>query len=131
MISFSYVILYVNDLQKMISFYEKAFGFKIRLICDENVYAELETKGTTLAFATHKQARSNLPYDYDKISLKNPPQSFEIAFSTKDLEKTLKKAIEAGAIKVTDPIGKPWGQTICYIRDPEGFLIEIIQEKSK
>ncbi len=130
MTSFSYVILYVNDLPKVIAFYEKAFGFKTRFIAEENIYAELETKDTTLAFATHKQARSNLPYDYDKISLKKPPQSFEIAFSVEDIEKTLKEAINAGAIKVSDPVKKPWGQTICYVRDPEGFLIELVQKDS-
>ena len=70
-------------------------------------------------------------YDYDKISPEKPPQSFEIAFTTTDMEKTLNKAIKAGATKVTDPIEKPWGQIICYIRDPEGFLIEIVKEPSK
>ena len=59
------------------------------------------------------------------------PQSFEIAFTTTDIEKTMNKAIQAGATKVTDPIEKPWGQKICYIRDPEGFLIEIINETDK
>ncbi len=39
-----------------------------------------------------------------------------------DMEKTLNKAIKAGATKATDPIKKTWGQTICYIRDPEVFF---------
>ncbi len=128
---FSYVILYVEDLEKIISFYEKAFDLELRFISEEKVYAELKTENTTLAFATHAQARSNLPYDYDKISPDKPPQGFEIAFTTTDMEKTLNKAIKAGATKVTDSIEKPWGQTICYVRDPEGFLIEIIKEGDK
>ena len=70
MVLFSYVILYVENVQKMIDFYKKAFDLELKFICEEKVYAELKTKNTTLAFALHSQARSNLPYDYDKTSPK-------------------------------------------------------------
>lgn len=53
MVLFSYVILYVENVQKMIDFYEKAFDLELKFICEEKVYAELKTKNTTLAFALH------------------------------------------------------------------------------
>ena len=35
------------------------------------------------------------------------------------------KALSAGATKVTAPAKKPWGQTVGYVRDNNGFLVEL------
>ena len=48
MIKFAYAILYVKDVAKSISFYEKAFGFKRKFIAPGNEYGELSTGDTTL-----------------------------------------------------------------------------------
>jgi lactoylglutathione lyase len=34
-------------------------------------------------------------------------------------------ALAAGAIVVSPPRTKPWGQTVAYVRDLEGMLVEI------
>ena len=34
-------------------------------------------------------------------------------------------AIEAGATLAAEPRNKPWGQTVAYVRAPEGTLIEL------
>lgn len=34
-------------------------------------------------------------------------------------------AVNAGAISVVEPKVKPWGQTVAYVRDIDGILIEI------
>jgi catechol 2,3-dioxygenase-like lactoylglutathione lyase family enzyme len=46
---FGYTIIYVSDVQVSLTFFEKAFGFKIRFV-HESGYGELETGETTLAF---------------------------------------------------------------------------------
>jgi lactoylglutathione lyase len=33
--------------------------------------------------------------------------------------------MQAGAIIAEEPKQKPWGQTVAYLRDIDGFLIEI------
>jgi uncharacterized glyoxalase superfamily protein PhnB len=38
------------------------------------------------------------------------------------------KALKAGATLVAPLADKPWGQTIGYVRDPNGILIEISSE---
>ena len=38
---------------------------------------------------------------------------------------SLNNAIAAGATLVEKPKTKPWGQTVAYVRDPDGFLVEI------
>ena len=35
------------------------------------------------------------------------------------------QAIDAGATAVSIPSEKPWGQRVAYVRDLDGFLIEI------
>jgi lactoylglutathione lyase len=52
MVQFGYTILYVEDVEKSIVFYEKAFGFERKFITTENDYGELNTGQTTIAFAS-------------------------------------------------------------------------------
>jgi lactoylglutathione lyase len=42
-----------------------------------------------------------------------------------DVAATAKSAVAAGARLYVDPIDKPWGQTVAYVIDPNGALIEI------
>jgi len=49
----------------------------------------------------------------------------EIAFATAHVQKTFDAAVKAGAKEVKAPEKKPWGQTVGYVRDLNGFLVEI------
>ena len=42
-----------------------------------------------------------------------------------DIEADFKKAIDSGAIEFEPLIEKPWGQKVGYLRDNNGFLIEV------
>jgi lactoylglutathione lyase len=125
MISFAYTIVYVTDVEKTISFYEKAFGFKRKFIAPENEYGELDTGATTLSFASLSLAKKNLPDGFIESSIINKPFGMEIAFATKDVKEVYNAAIKAGAIAVAPAQTKPWGQTVAYVRDIDGVLIEI------
>jgi uncharacterized glyoxalase superfamily protein PhnB len=127
MITYSYTILYVANVEETIDFYIKAFGFTQKLITPEKDYAELETGGTTLAFADYSVAEYN-GIDIVKSDISTTPQAFEITFVTDDIDSTFKQAIEAGAIVVTEPAQKPWGQIVGYVRDINGFLVELCTE---
>ncbi len=37
-------------------------------------------------------------------------------------------AANAGVTKTAGPKVKPWGQTVAYVRDPDGVLVEIAGE---
>ena len=125
MINFAYTILYVTDVEKTLAFYEKAFGFKRKFIAPGNEYGELDTGNTTLSFAATSLAEKNLPDGFIKSSPGTKPFGAEIAFTTKDVDKTFAQAVKAGAKEVKKAETKPWGQVVSYVRDPEGFLIEI------
>lgn len=125
MIKFSYTILYVQDVTKTVEFYENAFGFKRKFVTPENDYGELLVGETTLSFASTLLAKSNLKNGFTKSSLANKPFGIEIGFTTDNVEKTVATAINAGATIVENPTTKPWGQVVAYLRDIDGFLIEI------
>jgi lactoylglutathione lyase len=121
MVKLGYAILYVSDVTKSITFYEKAFGFERKFITPENDYGELETGQTTMAFASTKLASSNLK----ESSLNQKPFATELGLVTDQVDETVKQAVQNGATILEEPKQKPWGQTVAYIRDLDGFLLEI------
>lgn len=125
MIKFAYTILYVQDVTKAVEFYEKAIGFERKFITPENDYGELMAGETTLSFASTVLAKANLSKGFIESTLQHQPFGFEIGFTTIDVAATVQKAISAGASMAEIPKEKPWGQTVAYIRDLDGFLIEI------
>jgi uncharacterized glyoxalase superfamily protein PhnB len=125
MIKFSYTILYVQNVTKSISFYEKAFGFKRKFIAPNNEYGELDTGNTTLSFAAVALAKTNLTAGFLESKPGGKPFGMEIGFTTTEVEKLYEDAIKAGAIEVEKAKTKPWGQIVAYVKDPDGFLIEI------
>ncbi|MRG44102.1 VOC family protein [Chitinophaga sp. SYP-B3965] len=125
MIRFAYTILYVRDVTASITFYEKAFGFSRKFITPDNTYGELLTGETTLSFAAITLAVTNLKDGFIESSNANKPFAQEIGFTTDNVEEVYKKAIKAGAIPEAPAKFKPQGQTVAYVRDIDGFLIEI------
>ena len=125
MIKFAYTILYVQNVQKTASFYEQAFDLKIKFITPENDFAELVTGETTLSFASIELGNQNLEQGFIQSKLDSKPFGIEIAFTTDDVEATVQRAILAGASLLQKAKVKPWGQTVAYIRDLDGFLIEV------
>jgi uncharacterized glyoxalase superfamily protein PhnB len=125
MIKFAYTILYVQDVLKSIEFYENAFGFIRKFVTPENDYGELLVGETTLSFVSITLAKSNLKNGFTESNLADKPFGIEIGFTTEKVEETVAAAINAGATVVENPKAKPWGQIVAYVRDIDGFLIEI------
>ena len=125
MIKFAYTILYVSDVKRTAEFYSKTFGFEVRFIAPGDEYAELNSGSTTLSFAAHSLANSGLKDGFQMADLKAKPFAMEVGFTTVDVPALVEKALAAGATLVEAPKEKPWGQMVAYVRDLEGFLIEI------
>ncbi|RZK42430.1 MAG: VOC family protein [Pedobacter sp.] len=125
MIKFAYTILYVQDVTKTVNFYEKAFDLKRKFVTPDNDYGELMVGDTTLSFASTRLANENLKDGFIESKLTNKPFAIEIGFTTENIEETISSAIQAGAVLVEAAKTKPWGQTVAYVRDLDGFLIEI------
>ena len=124
-IKYAYTILYVQDVAKTIEFYKNVFEFEQKMLTPENDYGEIKSGETTLAFANIELGNSNLKDGFIQSSLKEKPFGFELAFTTSDVNKLMQVAISNGATILSDAVVKPWGQTVGYVRDINGFVIEI------
>jgi len=125
MIKFAYTILYVENVLKSMEFYQRAFGFSEKMQAPDNSYGEVMSGETTLSFAQLSLAKSNLKDGFIESDLSKQPFGIEIGFTTDDVEGTLIQAVSAGAVLVEEPKIKPWGQVVAYLRDLDGFLIEV------
>lgn len=119
-----YTIIYVADVPNTVAFYESAFGLTRRFVHDSNLYAEMETGNTVLAFAGNEAAEMNgvaiLPNNPA-----GPAAGWEICFVTDDVDAAFARAVSHGCQPVVRPSEKPWGQTVSYVRDLDGCLVEI------
>ena len=125
--TFRYATLYVTDLKKTLSFYEAAFGLTPAFVHEGGQYAELATGATKLAFAEHGLASGIVGAPYARGSLEGPPAPFEIGLGVDDLGAAFGRAVEAGAAVVRPPAAMPWGQSIAYVREPDGALIVLVE----
>ncbi|MBX2880138.1 MAG: VOC family protein [Granulosicoccus sp.] len=119
-----YTIIYVADVPNTVSFYESAFGLKRRFIHESNLYAEMDTGGTTLSFAGNEAAEMSglaiVPNEPEKT-----PAAWEICFTTDDVETAYNRAVDKGCAPLSQPTEKPWGQTVSFVRDLNGCIVEI------
>ncbi|PXW96916.1 putative glyoxalase superfamily protein PhnB [Sphaerotilus hippei] len=122
---FAYTIVYVADVATTLDFFERAFGLRRRFLHDGGGYGELDTGSTTLSFARHDVARDSLGQDYCAADRSTLPLGIEIGLTCADVPAAYDRALAAGATGLKAPTVKPWGQTVAYVRGPEGTLVEL------
>lgn len=120
-----WVIHYVPDVAATLAFYEKAFGLKRGMLTPDAEFGTLVTGETTLAFCNEDFARHGGSIAFAPVRADKPAPAFEIALVTDDVEMAYAHAIASGAVPVEPPTRKPWGQVVSYMRDCNGFLVEI------
>ncbi len=120
-----YTIVYVSDVAGSLDFFERAFGLKRRFLHESGSYGEVETGHTALAFADHATARGNLGHDYVAAGSSKQPLGMELGLVTSNVAAACEQAVSAGATLLSPPVTKPWGQTVAYVRCPDGTLVEL------
>lgn len=117
---FRYSVLYVKDVKSTLDFYVAAFGMTQKMLHEGGDYGELDTGDTILSFCSME-----LMADKNPAAANPKAPCFEIAFETDDVSAGLNVALKAGATLVQDATKMPWGQTVGYVTDLNGFLVEI------
>jgi|SRR5690606_16571363 len=120
-----YTIVYVPDVSASLTFFEEAFGIQRKFLHESGTYGELATGETTLAFAAHELGDLNFSGGHVHADKSSLPLGFELALVTSDVPSAHAKAISCGAVELAAPADKPWGQTVSYIRCPNGVLVEL------
>lgn len=119
-----YIILIVDDLDRTLDFYTHVLG--LRLGHRSGEFAQLNTGVTRLGFYTRKAMTRAVG-----ISLTKPTPDaagFEIGFKVADVDAAYEELIGKGVAPATPPTSRPWGQRTAYVRDPDGHLIELVQD---
>lgn len=126
-ITLGYTIYYVEDVAATLRYFTEAFALNQKLLTPDKQYGELDTGTTTLAFAATDFVDKFLGAGggFTPIDPESPPAGVSITLLTDDVPGTLDTALGAGGVPYMEPVVKPWGQTVAYMRDPNGILIEL------
>ncbi|MCY7566962.1 VOC family protein [Bacillus safensis] len=116
-----YTILYVNDVEASIHFYQHVLGFPIKLRVES--YVEFDTGDVTLSINSRQDVKEALGLPVPEAN--QVSHTFEIGFVVDDVEQTIASMKEKGVSIIKEPAKKPWGQTVAYVSDPDGHFIEI------
>ncbi len=111
----------VLDLDKSLSFYEKALGLKekSRIVPEDNSFIIVYLTDPTDSF------QLELTYLRDRTEAYNlGDNEFHLAFSTPDFEKAHALHKEMGVICYENP-----AMGIYFISDPDGYWLEVLPEK--
>lgn len=116
-----YVILYVRDLERSISYYRDVIGLPFKF--SESGYAEFATEGTK--FALFERAR--LPQLIGRDATEGEA-TMEVAFLVEDVDREADRLRDAGVTVLSGPVDRPWGQRTFHLLDPDGHVVELAQE---
>lgn len=120
-----YTIVYVPDVAASLDFCERAFGLRRKFLHESGTYGELDTGATTLAFADHALGEHNFAGGHIAAHDSPRPLGFEIALVTPGVAAAHARALGQGAREMAAPTTRPWGQTVSYVRCPDGLLVEL------
>ena len=128
LLKLGYVIHFVPDVAKTVAFYEEAFGLTRMFIHESGQFAQMDTGTTCLCFCAEATAGDGV--SFEPVRPERTPPGIEIGLVTNEVTAAFERAVAAGATPVIVPVEKPWGQTVSYVRDLNGFLVEICSPMS-
>src|SRR5204862_8083772 len=116
----SYVIVYVEDLDRSIDFYRDRVGLELKFV--DAGYAEFATGATR--FALYERRRADWLLD----SPAQPGPAAEIVFVVDDVDAEARRLADDGVQLLSGPADRPWGHRTVHVADPDGFVVELAQE---
>jgi len=119
-----YVVLVVADLDRALAFYVDVIG--LPLGHRSGPYAQLATGTTRLSLYERAAMAETLGRRLDAPAPDAP--GFELGFLVDDCDRAFQELVEAGAEPATPPADRAWGQRTAYVRDPDGYLLELAED---
>ncbi|XP_042471757.1 uncharacterized protein Mb0911c-like [Zingiber officinale] len=123
-----YIIVYVVDVAKSVDFYSAAFGYTVRRLDCSHRWGELESGPTTIAFTPLHQRETEgrtgavRTAEEEKGGARGP---VEVCFDYADVDAAYERAVEKGAVPVSAPEVKEWGQKVGYVKDIDGNVVRL------
>src|SRR5271167_2333274 len=117
--------LTVADIERSARYYEKVFGARILSLGDGNAPAYLQLANIWMILNLGGGPTPDKPTVTLSVPDPNHINSF-MNFRVADIQACYELWKSRGAQFITEPIPK-YGETRCYIRDPDGYIIEVGQ----
>jgi catechol 2,3-dioxygenase-like lactoylglutathione lyase family enzyme len=117
--------LTVADINRSARYYEKVFGARILSLGDGNAPGYLQLANIWMILNVGGGPTPDKPTVTLSVPDPNHINSF-MNFRVADIQACYQLWKSRGAEFITEPIPK-YGETRCYIRDPDGYLIEVGQ----
>ena len=117
--------LTVTDIDRSLNYYEKIFGARILSRGDGNAPGYLQLANIWMILNVGGGPTPDKPTVTLSVPDPNHINSF-MNFRVADIQACYESWKSRGAEFITEPIPK-YGETRCYIRDPDGYIIEVGQ----
>jgi lactoylglutathione lyase len=117
--SLDYVILYVDDLERSLSFYRLLLG--VVGARRSETYAELVLENCRLGFYLREAAP-------DLLGRSSEGSGAELLFLVEDVDAEADRLRSAGVRILSGPLDRAWGHRTVHIEDPDGHVVELARE---
>jgi catechol 2,3-dioxygenase-like lactoylglutathione lyase family enzyme len=117
--------LTVSDIERSARFYEKVFGARILSLGDGNAPGYLQLANIWMILNVGGGPTPDKPTVMLHVPDRDSFSSF-MNFRVADIQACYQLWKSRGAEFITEPLEK-YGEWRCYIRDPDGYLIEVGQ----
>ena len=122
-----YVVVIVEDLDRALAFYTGVLG--LELGHRSGKFAQLATGATRIALFERSAMATVLGTALEPPDRRAP--AFELGFKVPDVDAAYAELVALGAEASVSPTDRPWGQRTAYVRDPDGHLIELAEDRRK
>ena len=130
MAEYLHTMLRITDPEKSRAFYE-ALGFTFGRDMDIVRNGELEATNYFFSLGNHENVLE-LTFNHDGRAYELGDAYGHIAIAVDDLEQTLGELKQQGIEPEREPYRvREGGSLICFVRDPDGYRVEIIDRSGK
>jgi catechol 2,3-dioxygenase-like lactoylglutathione lyase family enzyme len=120
-------ILAVADVERSLAFYRDRLGFAVEAEYDDPPYATLALAGARLSLAEQGHPAEDRP----GVTLVVPEDPSRLpailVLEVADCRGAYERLRQEGVEALAEPYSPPWGGSRCFVRDPDGHLVELEQ----
>ena len=120
-------ILAVADVDRSVAFYRDLLGFEVEATYDDPPYASLSRVGMRLSLAEHGHPADDRP-GVLMVAPEDPSRAAVVlVVEVPDALAAHAELQSKGVQTLAPPYSPPWGGHRFFVRDPDGFLVEVEQ----